>query len=71
MGTFLNSTVPFNAYQATASGTYFVDKTSLLNELLPAIGTEERCIKQIAEWEEERKNAFSALPGPGVLAKAL
>lgn len=42
MGTFLNSTVPFNAYQATASGTYFVDKTSLLNELLPAIGTEER-----------------------------
>lgn len=42
MGTFLNSLVPLNSYQTTASGTYFVDKSSLLDELLPAIGTEER-----------------------------
>ncbi len=42
MGTFLNTVVPFNTYQATASGTYFVDKTPLIDELLPAIGTEER-----------------------------
>ncbi len=42
MGNYLNSIVPFNAYQTTASGMYFVDKSSLLDELLPAIGTEER-----------------------------
>lgn len=42
MGMFLNSMVPFNSYQATVSGKYFVDKSSLLGELLPAIGTEER-----------------------------
>lgn len=42
MGNYLNSIVPFNSYQTTVSGTYFVDKSPLLDELLPAIGTEER-----------------------------
>ena len=42
MGIFLNSTAPFEAYQAVAAGKYFVDKSALLNELIPAIGTEER-----------------------------
>lgn len=42
MGVFLNSTAPFEAYQAVAAGKYFVDKSALLNELIPAIGTEER-----------------------------
>lgn len=42
MGMFLDSIIPFNSYQTTASGTYFVDKSSLLEELMPAVGTEER-----------------------------
>ncbi len=39
---FLNSKMPFEAYKAAASGKYFVDKSRLLEELLPALGTEER-----------------------------
>ena len=42
MGKYLNSTVPFTAYQTVAAGKYFVDKSALLNELIPAIGMEER-----------------------------
>ena len=42
MGMFLNSLVPVNSYQAAVSGKYFVDKSSLLEELIPALGMEER-----------------------------
>lgn len=41
-GMFLNSRIPFEAYKATVAGKYFVDKTELIKELIPAIGTEER-----------------------------
>lgn len=42
MGTFLNSRMPFEAYKSVVSGRYFVDKSKLIEELLPALGTEER-----------------------------
>ena len=42
MGIFLNSLAPFEAYKATKAGTYFVDKSELIRELIPAFGTEER-----------------------------
>ncbi len=42
MGMFLNSRIPFDAYQATASGRFFVDKSALLAELIPALGMDER-----------------------------
>ncbi len=42
MGTFLNSRIPFDSYKAAVSGTYFVDKSALLTELLPALGTSQR-----------------------------
>lgn len=42
MGMFLNSTMPFEAYQRIVSGRYFVDKSELLNELNDIIGMEER-----------------------------
>ncbi len=42
MGMFLNSIIPFTSYQTTASGKYFVDKSALLGELIPSLGTEER-----------------------------
>lgn len=42
MGLYLNSRIPSDAYKATASGTYFVDKSMLLNELIPALGMDQR-----------------------------
>lgn len=42
MGMFLNSKIPFEAYRITASGKYFVDKSQLIEELIPELGTEER-----------------------------
>lgn len=42
MGMFLNSPAPFEAYKATKAGVYFVDKSELLVELIPAFGTEDR-----------------------------
>lgn len=42
MRMFLNNLVPFEAYKATKAGTYFVDKSDLIGELIPAFGTENR-----------------------------
>ncbi len=42
MGMFLNSMSPYRKYQAVATDTYFVDKTRLIEELLPAMGKENR-----------------------------
>ena len=42
MGMFLDSKVPFESYKTAVSGRYFVDKSKLIEELLFALGTEER-----------------------------
>lgn len=42
MGMFLNSKIPYEAYKAIASDTYFVDKSLLLEELIPAFGRGNR-----------------------------
>lgn len=42
MGRFLNSRIPFDSYKTTASEKYFVDKTALIAELIPALGTNQR-----------------------------
>lgn len=42
MGLFLDSRTPYEAYRLTAAGKYFVDKTDLLAELIPALGSPER-----------------------------
>lgn len=42
MGLFLNSRIPFDSYKATASEKYFVDKSALIAELIPALGTSQR-----------------------------
>lgn len=39
---FLNSIVPYEKYRSVAEDTYFVDKTALLAELIPALGKEKR-----------------------------
>lgn len=42
MGIFLNSTAPYAAYKITASDKYFVDKTLLIEEVIPSIDREQR-----------------------------
>lgn len=42
MRMFLNSRIPYDAYRAAAAGSYFVDKSNLIEELFPAIGMDER-----------------------------
>ncbi len=44
MGIFLNSTIPYDSYKEMEDSPYFVDKTLLLEELLPRIGTAEKYI---------------------------
>ena len=38
MGAFLNSRGPYERYKAMVSDIYFVDKSALLTELIPALG---------------------------------
>ncbi len=42
MGKYLNSRVPYESFKSIAESRYFVDKSSLLRELFPAVGLEER-----------------------------
>ena len=37
MGMFLNSIEPYDKYKTITKGFYFVDKTELLEELIPAL----------------------------------
>lgn len=42
MGMFLNSLTPIDAYRSTTSGKYFIDKSNLLDELIPELGMDGR-----------------------------
>lgn len=42
MGIFLNSAAPFEKYKSVVFDEYFVDKTALLGELMPALGRSQR-----------------------------
>lgn len=42
MGMFLNSSVPYEAYREVLLDRYFVDKTMLIDELIPALGRKNR-----------------------------
>lgn len=42
MGRFVNSIIPYAAYQEIVSDKYFVDKSMLINELIPALGRKNR-----------------------------
>lgn len=41
MGMFLNSIEPYDKYKTITKGLYFVDKTELLEELIPALEQEQ------------------------------
>lgn len=42
MGMFVNSRIPFDSYKTARSEKYFVDKSALIAELLPALGKSQR-----------------------------
>lgn len=42
MGQFLNSREPYDKYKTVMNGTYFVDKSEILEELIPALQQEQR-----------------------------
>ena len=42
MGMFLNSNVPIASYKEIFKEPYFVDKSLLIDELIPALGTRNR-----------------------------
>ncbi|MDD7388327.1 MAG: AAA family ATPase [Lachnospiraceae bacterium] len=44
MGVYLNSKAVYNAYREIYSGPYFVDKSLMLDEIIPRIGTGEKYI---------------------------
>lgn len=42
MGLFLNSITPFDKYKTITKAPYFVDKSGILKELIPALEREQR-----------------------------
>jgi len=42
MGIFLNSIAPYKKYKSIVTDIYFVDKTALIDELIPLLGKEKR-----------------------------
>ena len=40
MGQFLNNKEPYDKYKTVMNGTFFVDKTEILKELIPALQQE-------------------------------
>lgn len=42
MGQFLNNKEPYDKYRTVMNGTYFVDKSEILEELIPALQQEQR-----------------------------
>lgn len=63
MGIFLNSTAPFEAYKITALDKYFVDKTMLIEELIPSIGREQRflCITRTPSIRKDRNGKYGSV----------
>lgn len=63
MGIFLNSTAPFEAYKITALDKYFVDKTMLIEELIPSIGREQRflCITRPRRFRKDRNGKYGSV----------
>ena len=63
MGIFLNSTAPFEAYKITALDKYFVDKTMLIEELIPSIGREQRflCITRPRQIRKDRNGKYGSV----------
>ena len=74
MGRLLDSRIPFESYRLMTEETYFVDKSMLLQELIPAFGAAERfyCITRPRRFGKSvAANMIAAFFGKAVDAKAI
>ncbi len=74
MGMFLNSIVPYEAYKEIFLDIYFVDKTLLIEELIPAIGRKNKyfCITRPRRFGKSvMANMVSAFFGKGTDGKGI
>ena len=44
MGLYLNSIAPYDKYKMVTEDPYFIDKSALLEELIPSLGREQRFV---------------------------
>ena len=60
MGQFLNNKEPYDKYKTVMNGTFFVDKTEILKELIPALQQEQRffCITRPRRFGKIVKNLY-------------
>ena len=74
MGRLLDSRIPFESYRLMTEETYFVDKSMLLQELIPAFGAAERfyCITRPRRFGKSvAANMIAAFFGKAVDAKPI
>ena len=70
MGRLLDSRIPFESYRLMTEETYFVDKSMLLQELIPAFSAAERfyCITRPRRFGKSvAANMIAAFFGKAVL----
>ena len=70
MGAYLNSKNPFGLFSDEASGTYFVDKSSILDELIPLASANNNTI-QPGEYAKGRSNKFICITRPRRFGKTV
>lgn len=70
MGAYLNSKNPFGLFSDEASGTYFVDKSSILDELVPLASANSNTI-QPGEYAKGRSNKFICITRPRRFGKTV
>ena len=69
MGQFLNNKEPYDKFKTVMNGTYFVDKSEILEELIPALQQEQRffCITRAIRYVMiVRANMIAAFLGDWV-----
>ncbi|MDO4298823.1 MAG: AAA family ATPase [Lachnospiraceae bacterium] len=70
MGVYLNSKNPFGLFLDEFASTYFVDKSEILNELLPLVSQHEKMV-----WQEEankgKSNKYVCITRPRRFGKTL
>ena len=60
MGQFLNNKEPYDKFKTVMNGTYFVDKSEILEELIPALQQEQRffCITRPRRFSAQSRPEY-------------
>lgn len=70
MGVYLNSKNPFGLFLDEASGTYFIDKSGILEELMPLASTNSNIVEP-GEYAKGRSNKFICITRPRRFGKTV